>query len=337
MTYYYIIVKKLIKNILIISPSYRPENFKINELVDYLIKKNNVTVLCPIPNYPKGKYYDGYGIFKKRIEKSENLTIFRILTWPRKNGSKINIFLNYLSFIVFSTIPALLLSIKKFDLIIVNQTSPITVAIPGIIVKKIQRIPLIIWVKDLWPESVKDGGNLKSDFLPNLLLPTVKYIYKNCNQILVSSRSFIVSIKEKTKNKKIIYMPEWGEKIFVGNESIDFNNEKIEKIQDFKVVFAGNIGLAQDFNCIINAMDKVRNYPIHLVVLGEGRGKKEAIKKMKKMGLESKISFLGSFPLETMPYFFSKADALLISLKKSEIFAKTVPSKTQSYMAFGKL
>jgi len=329
-------VKKSKKNILILSPFYKPENFKVNNLIDYLTKENNVTVLCPIPNYPKGIYYDGYGIFKKRIEKNKNLTIFRILVWPRKNGSKINIFLNYLSFIVFSIIPALLLSFKKFDLIIVNQMSPITVAIPGIIIKKIKKIPLIMWVKDLWPESVKDGGNLKSNFLSNLLLPTVKYIYKNCNQILVSSRSFISSIKEKTKNKNIIYMPEWGEKIFVDNKSINFNNEKIEKIQDFKVMFAGNIGIAQDFNCIINAMNEIKNYPIHLIVLGEGRGKKDAINKMKKMDLESKISFLGSFPLEAMPYFFSKSDALLISLKKSDIFAKTVPSKTQSYMAFGK-
>ena len=82
--------------------------------------------------------------------------------------------------------------------------------------------------------------------------------------------------------------------------------------------------------------NKVKNYPIHLVVLGEGRGKKNAIIKVKQMGLESKISFLGFFPLETMPYFFNQADALLISLKKSDIFAKTVPAKTQSYMALGK-
>ena len=83
-------------------------------------------------------------------------------------------------------------------------------------------------------------------------------------------------------------------------------------------------------------MNEVKNYPIHLVVLGDGRGKKDAIMKVKKMGLESRISFLGFFPLETMPYFFNQADALLISLKKSDIFAKTVPAKTQSYMAFGK-
>lgn len=331
-------MKKVKKNILLLSPFFKPENFKVNDLVDYLVESNkySVTVLCPIPNYPKGKYYKGYGVFQKRFEKNKNLTIIRILVWPRKNGSKINLFLNYLSFIVFSILPAIILSFKKFDLIIVNQVSPITIAIPGIIIKKIKKIPMIMWVKDLWPESVKDGGNLKSNFLPNLLLPTVKYIYKNCDQILMSSRSFIDSIKEKTDNKDIVYMPQWGETAFTDNESINFKNEAIEEIKGFKIMFAGNIGIAQDFDTIINAMNKIKNYPIHLVVLGDGRGKKDAIMKVKKMGLESRISFLGFFPLETMPYFFNQADALLISLKKSDIFAKTVPAKTQSYMAFGK-
>ena len=87
-------MKKIKKNILILSPFYKPENFKVNELVEDLKKENNVTVLCPIPNYPNGAYYNGYGIFKKRIEKDKNLTVYRILVWPRKNGSKINIFLN---------------------------------------------------------------------------------------------------------------------------------------------------------------------------------------------------------------------------------------------------
>ncbi len=331
-------MKKAKKNILLLSPFFKPENFKVNDLANYLGEnaKYSVTVLCPIPNYPKGKYYKGYGVFQKRFEKNKNLTIIRILVWPRKNGSKINLFLNYLSFIVFSIIPAIILSFKKFDLIIVNQVSPITIAIPGIIIKKIKRIPMIMCVKDLWPESVKDGGNLKSNFLPNLLLPMVKFIYNNCDKILISSRSFIDSIKVKTRNKDIVYMPQWGETVFTEKKSTAFRNNQIEKIKDFKVMFAGNIGIAQDFDTLINAINKIKNYPIHLVVLGDGRGKKDAIIKIKKMGLDSKISFLGFFPLETMPYFFNQADALLISLKKSDIFAKTVPSKTQSYMAQGK-
>ena len=117
-----------------------------------------------------------------------------------------------------------------------------------------------MWVKDLWPESVKDGGNLKSNFLPNLLLPMVKFIYKNCDQILMSSRSFIDSIKEKTDNKDIVYMPQWGEIVFTENESTTFKNSEIEKITDFKIMFSGNIGIAQDFDTIIEAINKVKNY-----------------------------------------------------------------------------
>ena len=323
---------------MIISPLYNPEINRVNDLVEHLLRQNhNITVISPIPNYPEGKYYKGYGIFKKRYEKYKNLKNFRILVWPRRNGSKINLFLNYLSFIIFSIIPAIFLSFKKFDLVFINQVSPITIAIPGIIVKKIKKIPLIMWVTDLWPESVKDAGNLKSNFIPNLISPIVSYIYNNCSQILVSSRSFIESVKKRTKKKiDIIYLPQWGETTFTDNKPTNFKNDTIESIKDFKILFAGNIGIAQDFNCIINAMNEVRNYPIHLVVLGDGRGKQEAINKVNQMKLESNISFLGTFPLETMPYFFGKADSLLISLKKSEVFAKTIPAKTQSYMAFGK-
>jgi len=324
-------------SILIISPLFSPEMNRVNDIVDYLLENEyKVTVLCPIPNYPKGKYYKNYGIFKKRYQKINDLTIFRILVYPRKNGSKINLFLNYISFILFSIVPALILSFRKFDLIFVNQLSPITIAMPGIIIKKLKRIPLVMWVTDLWPESVKDGGNLKSNFLPNMLMPIVKYIYKNCSEILVSSRSFINSVSEKTTNKKIIYMPQWSEEIFTSKNQSNFIYKPMEQIKGFKILFAGNVGVAQDFNTLIKAMNEIKNLNIHLVVLGEGRAKKDAIKKVKKYHLENSISFLGSFPLETMPYFFNQSDALLISLKKSEIFSKTIPSKTQPYMSSGK-
>lgn len=324
-------------SILIISPLFSPEMNRVNDIVDYLLENEyKVTVLCPIPNYPEGKYYKNYGIFKKRYQKINDLTIFRILVYPRKNGSKINLFLNYISFILFSIVPALILSFRKFDLIFVNQLSPITIAMPGIIIKKLKRIPLVMWVTDLWPESVKDGGNLKSNFLPNMLMPIVKYIYKNCSEILVSSRSFINSVSEKTTNKKIIYMPQWSEELFTSKNQSNFIYKPMEQIKGFKILFAGNVGVAQDFNTLIKAMNEIKNLDIHLVVLGEGRAKKDAIKKVKKYHLENSISFLGSFPLETMPYFFNQSDALLISLKKSEIFSKTIPSKTQPYMSSGK-
>jgi len=331
------ISQKSSKNILIITPLFNPEINRINDMVEYFLeKKYSITIMCPIPNYPQGKYYKNYGIFKKRHEILNNLNIVRVVVWPRGNGSKINIFLNYLSFILFSIIPAIKLSFKKIDIIFINQVSPITVAIPGIIIKRIKKIPLIMWVTDLWPESVKEGGNLKSNFLPNAILPIVKIIYKNCDQILTSSRGFIESIQEKTNNKNLSYLPQWGEELFTKKTDETYINNEIEKIEGCKILFAGNIGIAQDFNCIIKAMDQIRNHKIHLIVLGDGRERKNVMKKVKDMNLHHKISFLGSFPIDTMPYFFNQADALLISLKKSDIFAKTIPAKTQAYLAFGK-
>ncbi len=328
---------KKLKNILLVSPLYNPEKSRINDLVDYLVKKKyKVTVLCPIPNFPQGKYFKNYGIFKKRYAKNDNLTIMRVLVYPRKNGSKINLFLNYLSFIIFSIIPAIVLSFQKFDLVFVNQLSPITIAIPGIIVKKIKRIPMIMWVQDLWPESLKEGGNLKSNFLPNLFLPIVKMIYKNCDQILVTSPGFTSSINQKIKNKEITYVPQWGEEIFTKKDSYDFTYEPMEKIKDFKILFAGAIGIAQDIDSVISAINEIKHYKVHLVILGDGRAKKDVLKKIKVMNLESKVSLFGYFPLESMPYFFKKADALLISIKKSDIFSKTIPEKTQAYMPSGK-
>ena len=326
-----------LKNILIISPLFKPEMVRINDFVDYLIEKRyNVTVLCPIPNYPRGQYFESFGIFKKRYEEKNRLKIIRVLVYPRKNGSSINLFLNYLSFIFFSIVPALKLSFKKFDIIFVNQLSPISVAIPGIIIKKIKNIPMVMWVQDLWPESVKEAGNLNSDLIPNLLLPFVKIIYSNCNLILTTSKGFISSIKDKAKDKEIKFLPQWGEEIFSSKNILDKKNNLIDDINGFKIIFAGNIGVSQDFETIIKAIDLVKNTSIHLIVLGEGRAKKAIVKKVKEMNLESKISFLGSFPIEDMPYFFNKSDALLISLKKSEIFSKTIPGKTQAYLATGK-
>ncbi len=324
-------------NLLIISPLFKPEMNRVNDIVDYFLLKNyKVTVLCPIPNYPKGKYYDGYGIFTKRYEKNENLSIFRVLVYPRKDGSRINLFFNYLSFIIFSILPALILSFKKFDIVFVNQLSPITIALPGIIIKKIKRIPLIMWVTDLWPESVKEAGNLKSNFIPNMILPIVKFIYRNCDKILVSSKSFIGEVSNKIKDKSIEYMPQWSEDLFLNNNIKNFQNESFEKIKSFKILFAGNIGVSQDFETLIKAMNEIKKYNVHLVVLGNGRYKKTAIEQVEKLNLQNNISFLGSFPLETMPYFFKKSDALIISLKKSLIFSKTIPSKTQPYMSSSK-
>ena len=325
-------------NILIVTPHFYPENFRINDFaVAFQNRGHNIRVLTSIPDYPGGKFYDGYGIFKNNRSNYNGIEIYRAPLIPRGSGSRIRLSLNYLSFIIGSIFTSLFLLRKNIDLIFVFEPSPITVGFPAIFIKKLKQIPICFWVLDLWPESVASAGNLKSGLIPKLLTPVVKYIYDHCDKILVSSKGFIDSIKEKGINsKKILFFPQWAEPIF---KPIKKDNSLLKNIPEnsFKIMFAGNIGEAQDFPAILNAAKRLKDIPdIHWIILGGGSKADWVKKKIDEYKLNHCFHMLGSFPIEQMPIFYAHADAMLFSLKDEYIFSITIPAKVQSYLACGK-
>ncbi|OGU49275.1 MAG: hypothetical protein A2006_08255, partial [Ignavibacteria bacterium GWC2_35_8] len=259
-------------HILIVTPHFWPENFRINDLAKGLNERGHkIAVLTVTPDYPSRKFYKSYGWFKKSRELWENINIYRIPVIPRGKGKNWQLFLNYLTYVISGCIYALVIK-KNFDIIFVHETSPITIGIPAIVIKKISKIPIVFWVLDLWPESVTAAGNLKSSLIPKLLMPMVRWIYKNSDKILVSSRGFISSIKEKgIPEEKIDYFPQWAESIFKPIEHIP-NDIDVVFPNGFKVLFAGNIGEAQDFESILSAAELLQEYKnIHWIILGDGR------------------------------------------------------------------
>jgi glycosyltransferase involved in cell wall biosynthesis len=325
-------------NILIVTPHFYPENFRINDFAEAFTKRGHeISVLTGVPDYPEGKFYDGYGLFKKNREIYNGIKIYRAPLIPRGSGSNIRLALNYISFIFGALFTSLFMMKNEFDIVFVFEPSPITVGIPAIFIKKIKKIPLCFWVLDLWPESVVSAGNLKSSFIPRILNPIVKYIYKHSDRILVSSNGFIHSIVYKGINKdKIEFFPQWAEPIFKPMKSKKFLLTGVPE-KSFKIMFAGNIGEAQDFPSIIEAARQLRhNQDIQWVVLGGGRREEWVKSKIKEYDLENSFHLLGSFPLEKMPEFYANADAMLFSLKDEYIFSITIPAKVQSYLACGK-
>jgi len=325
-------------NILIVTPHFHPENFRINDFaLEFQKRGHNITVLAATPDYPGGKFYDGYGIFKKNRETYMGINIYRAPLIPRGSGSNVRLILNYISFVFGSIFTSLFLIKNKLDIIFVFEPSPITVGLPAIFVKKVKRIPICFWVLDLWPESVVSAGNLKSGLIPKLLNPIVKFIYHHCDKILVSSRGFINSIQEKGINRKNIeYFPQWAEPLF---KPITSNNYLLGEIpkESFKIMFAGNIGEAQDFPSILKAARYLKDYKnIHWIILGNGSKFGWVKEKISEYGLKDNFHLLGSFPLKKMPVFYSNADAMLFSLKDENIFSITIPAKVQSYLACGK-
>ena len=323
--------------ILIVTPVFWPENFRINELAEKFVEKGHtVTVLTSIPNYPEGKFFDGYGLFKKRKEVYKGVRIYRIPVIPRGNGSNIRLSLNFLSYVFFGIFSSLFLIRNKYDLIFCSS-SPMTVAIPAIFIKKIKKIPLCIWVLDLWPETVAIAGNLKTEVIPKMLMPIVKFIYNASDLILVTSKGFKSSIMGKgIPESKIKYFPQWAEEVFESRVTTSTNHSHLMP-DGFIVMFAGNIGVAQDFNSIIDAAIELKHHEnIHWVILGKGSRESFLKENIKKYDLERNFHLIGRFPIDDMPEFFSYADALLITLKKEYIFSITVPAKVQAYLAAGR-
>jgi len=325
-------------NILVVSQYFWPENFRINDLVTSLKERGHeIHVLTGKPNYPYGKFFKGYGFFTKFFDEYNGINIIRAPILPRYNGSSIYLVLNYISFVVSALLSSLFLMHKNFDVIFVYEPSPITVALPAIFIKKIKKKPLVLWVQDLWPESINASGSVKSVHIIKLVEYLVRFIYKRCDLLLAQSKAFIPSInKYSTAETEISYYPNYAEDLY--KKKIDNkDNVNASLPEGFRVVFTGNVGVAQDFGTILNAVDILKDNPfIKWIIVGEGRQSDWVKKEVARRGLGQNVHLVGQHPLEEMPYFYANADVMLVTLKKDEILSYTIPGKVQSYMAAGK-
>lgn len=325
--------------LLIVSQYFWPENFKINDLAEALHSKgHSVTILTGKPNYPEGKFYKNYGFFSRRKEYYKGIEVIRVPLIPRGNSSGLRLAINYLSFVFFSSFFVLLHPKRKFDSVFVFATSPITVAFPAILYKRMHKVKVHLWVLDLWPESVSAAGNIKSPSVHKILTRMVRYIYTRVDKILISSRGFKKSIEEKGISlDKIHYIPNWAEEIF--ENPTRFERHKFAHLMPvgFKVMFTGNIGEAQDCESILGTAEMLSKNEnnVKIVMVGDGRKREWFENSVKQKGLTN-VCFLGRHPLSEMPHIIGHADLLLVSLKDEPIFRLTVPAKVQAYLASSK-
>ncbi|MCV2349740.1 glycosyltransferase family 4 protein [Paucibacter sp. Y2R2-4] len=326
--------------ILVVSQYFWPETFRVNEIVSELTARGHeVTVLTGRPNYPEGVVHPDYLADPPRFSSYAGADVLRVPLRPRGKGS-LQLVLNYWSFVFWGCIlgPWKLRG-RQFDAIFVFETSPITSALPAILLKWFKRAPLSMWVLDLWPDTLKAVGMVKSDRALRTVGLLCRFIYSQCDLILGQSRAFVDPIEHWAGSaEKFRYFPAWSEEVFDDQgTAIDMAPELAPHSKHFKIVFAGNIGEAQDFPSVLQAALLTRDRPdIHWLIVGDGRAAPQLREDIQRLGLAGTVFMLGRYPVERMPSFFAGADALLVSLKAEPIFAMTIPGKVQSYLAAGK-
>ncbi|OQR54021.1 glycosyltransferase family 4 protein [Bacillus sp. CDB3] len=316
--------------ILVVCQYYFPEQFRVNDICSELAREGHeVTVLTGLPNYPSGVVDKKYKTFKNRKEEINGVTVIRSWLLGRGKGTK-KLALNYLSFAISSTLKAMFIK-KDFDLILVYQLSPVTMALPGILLKKITKKPLVLYCHDLWPESIASAGIPSDGKVYSILLKISKWIYKRADEIFTSSKLFEEYFKNTLDiNDKITHLPVYAEALFENIPPAN-NSDGITNL-----VFAGNIGEMQSVETIVYAANELKkdgNIKFHIIGDGSSRAKCETLVEQLEL---NNIRFYGQYPITEMPRFYEMADAFLVTLKANKAISYTLPNKVQSYMAAGK-
>lgn len=324
--------------ILIVTQYFWPENFRINDLVQGLVTLgHHVTVLTGKPNYPSGQIFDGYSLLGGRSETFAGAEVIRVPLVPRGNGGTVRLVFNFFSFALLASLLGPVYCRGSFDVVFVYEPSPVTVGLPGLVMKMVKRAPMLLWVQDLWPETLSAIGAVKSQWVLNRVASLVCCIYKGCDRVLVQSMAFVDRVQKLGADPiRILYYPNSAEELY-RPVSRDAASVPCLLPEGFRVMFAGNIGAAQSFETILDAAEQLRDHrDIHWLILGDGRQFNWVQEEVARRGLSRCVHVLGRHPVESMPEWFAQADVLLVSLKKDPIFALTIPSKVQSYMACGR-
>lgn len=322
--------------LLVVTQYFWPENFRINDLVSELaLRGHSVTVLTGHPNYPTGQIFSEFQMNRQRFDSFNGASIVRVPLIPRGQGG-VRLVLNYLSFAASaSLLGSWKLRGRKFDTIFVYEPSPITVGIPAILLRWLKKAPVAFWVLDLWPETLKAIGVVRSPSLLRAIGWLVSIIYNRCDLILAQSRSFIPQIyKYCSRGKRIEYFPSWAESVF-DLSTVEQAPEVPRKSTGFDIVFAGNLGDAQDFPTVLQAAELLRTHDVRWIIVGDGRMASWIREEIGRRELQDRVLMIGSYPVQRMPSFYKHADALLVCLKDEPIFAMTIPGKLQSYLAAG--
>ena len=327
------------KRILVVTQHFWPENFRINDIVEgFLADGLEVDVLCGLPNYPKGEWFDGYGPHGPFEEYYKTAQVFRAKELPRRGNTSVNIFLNYVSWPLYAAgnlhrLPG------GYDAVFCFNTSPVLMCWPAIRYARQHHIPLTNYVLDIWPENLYSVLPVKNKPLRAIAQGVSDWLYKRCDRLIAMSDLLQQRLIQRTgkKPEQIAVIPQYCEDFYACPVRDETLHERFGG--RFNLVFTGTFTPAQSLETVIEAVGMARRNgagTLHLLLVGDGMSRDTLEHFVDDRQARDYVTFYGSVPATDIPRFTELADALIVSLSDSPDLGLTVPAKVASYMAAGK-
>ncbi len=305
------------------------------DLVHDLSKEDfNVNIITATPSRNiSSEMRENYKKIKFEKIKNTNIAVYRIRLMHETKRVVQRVF----RYIVYSIKVFFKLLNTESDVIVVGSTPPLILANACLMVSKIKKIPVILRLQDMFPETAIKSGRLSNKGVIKICEWFEKRLYNNVSAIVTIGNDMAQKVLEKVSNKdKIFIIPNWIDDDKVKEVSFEQNkflrSFNINGKDEFRVLFAGNLGMAQDINIIVDAAVKLKDYEdIKFLIVGEGVQKKDTQKEVERKGLNN-VCLYPMQPQELVPDVYSAGDVGLVTLKKG-IIGNAIPSKTMSIMA----
>lgn len=327
------------RRILVVTQHFWPENFRINDMVEgFLADGLEVDVLCGLPNYPRGEWFDGYSARGPWEETYRGARVFRAREWPRKGNTSVNIFLNYVSWPLYAA-AALGRLPGGYDAVFCFNTSPVLMCWPAIRYAKKHHIPFTNYVLDLWPENLYSVLPVRNPALRAFAQKVSDSLYKKADRLIAMSEPLQQRLCQRTGKspRQVAAIPQYCEDFY----AVPQHDPALEARFGgrFNLVFTGTMTPAQSLDMVLRAVLDARAAGaenLHLLLVGDGMSREGLEALARELDAGDAVTFYGSVPAREIPKFTALADALLISLSDSPDLGLTVPGKLASYMAAGK-
>jgi colanic acid biosynthesis glycosyl transferase WcaI len=328
-------------DVLIVTHYYPPEPIpKAGDLAEALtLRGHKVSVITGFPNYPSGKLYEGWRLSLVSRRRDGTVPVVRTFQYPYHGRSVIGRLANYFSFMITAPLGALFTS--RCDVMYVWHP-PLTVGVAAWLIARWKRAPFVYDVQDIWPESAVLSGLLRPGPFVRLISRLERFVYRKADHLICVTEGARQNVISKGVDPaKVSVLPHWiDESEFVLPDREAARAQVREQFgwgTKFVVMFAGNIGLVQGLDTVIeSARLLAADDELLIAIVGDGADKERLVSLAREKNAGARVQFIDRQPSANMPALMAGADALLVHLRNSEISNWVVPSKTLAYLASGK-
>jgi colanic acid biosynthesis glycosyl transferase WcaI len=323
--------------ILFISHYFPPEvNAPANRTHEHarrwVVDGHRVTVITCVPHHPHGRIFPGYRNRRVQEEVVDGIRVIRPWTYVTPNEGFLKRTLNYVLFALAAVVASR--RAERPD-VVVASSPQFFAGLAGMVVARLWRRPFVLEVRDLWPDSIVQLGQLREPRLIRFLEWIETRLYRSAAGIVVNTRSFIEHIAKRGVPRDRI------ELIYNGIDPGLFaprppDRELLRRHGlegRWLTAYIGTLGLAHALGTVLDAAERMRDHrDVTFLFIGDGADRARLEAEATRRGLDN-VRFLGLRPRSEMPAWIASIDCLLVMLRDLPVFETVIPSKIFEFCA----